>query len=143
MAIATEIKNIMASATHPTKHDYELSEPEYIQKRVARETAQYERTIDYGKKELQNLSPNVKPTTRQMREGTIQMWERQLARLKSGEWQKVNTSYLHEQYAKVVKKANGRYHSLTKTVVALGWFVCVYWTWAISLWSENLQRGGW
>lgn len=105
MAIATEIREALSSALRPTKRDYELTEQEYIQKRVAREITQYERAIDYEKKELQNLSPNVKPITRQKKELTINMWGRQLARLKSGEWQKVNASYLHEQYAKMVKKA--------------------------------------
>ncbi|MCK4713965.1 MAG: hypothetical protein KAT35_00190, partial [Candidatus Aenigmarchaeota archaeon] len=94
----------MATITEARKRDYELTEAEYLDNRVAREVRQYERAIESEKQYIQTLGPKATRAKEKM-EWKVGMWEKQLARLKSGDWKKVNANYLHEQYAKTLKKA--------------------------------------
>lgn len=92
-------------ATEVRKREYELAEPEYLDNRVRKEIGRYENAIVSEKKYLESLGPKVSATRKEKVEWKIGHWEKQLARLKSGEWKQINTNYLHEQYAKMVKKA--------------------------------------
>jgi len=105
MAVATEIKSTMSEALKPKAHPYEMSEPEYVDSRVASEIRQYERAITSEKQYLDQIKDKARPKEKEKLEWKIQMWGKQLDRLKSGEWKRVNANYLHEQYAKMLKKA--------------------------------------
>lgn len=95
----------MPTLTEARKREYELTEAEYVDNRVAREVRQYERAVESEKKYIQSLGPGVKAATREKLEWKVSMWGKQLARLQSGEWKNVNTNYLHKEYGKMLKKA--------------------------------------
>ena len=95
----------MPVATEVRKREYELTEPEYIDNRVRREITQYERAIASERQYIASLGPKVSAAKKEKLEWKVGHWEKQLARLRSGEWKQVNANYLHEQYAKMHKKA--------------------------------------
>jgi len=107
MAIATEIKQSMSEEIKRQQrvHPYEMIEAGYVDDRVRAGIRQYERAIEHEKQYIEQIKDRIRPKEKEKIEWKIQMWGRQLDRLKSGEWKKVNTNYLHEQYAKMLKKA--------------------------------------
>jgi len=109
MAIATEIRQAMSEAVQKRQsqgvHPYEMTQAQYVDERVRRETKQYERAIESEKGYLEQIKDKARPKEKEKMQWKIEMWEKQLTRLKSGEWKRVNTNYLGEQYAKMVKKA--------------------------------------
>jgi hypothetical protein len=94
----------MPTMVEQKKRDYELTEPEYIDHRVDAEIRNYERALEHEKHYLEQVS-DKRPKEKEKLQWKIKTWENQLGRLKSGEWKRVNTSYLHEHYAKMLKKA--------------------------------------
>lgn len=106
MAIATQIKDAISQAVQAQKrvHPYELTEAEYVDDKVRSEIRRYERAIETEGRYLEQI-PESRAKAREKIEWKIEMWKRQLARFKSSEWKGVNTNYLREQYAKMVKKA--------------------------------------